>query len=79
MLVFNTETHSFSGVTSYLKYADYFQLPPYRHKTSEERKDGDPEEELYAWSIYDGLHIMDMRTFEWNVFEAGVASQEMQP
>lgn len=84
LLVFNTESHSFAGTSSYLKYADYFQLPPYRHKPAqgrdEEQKEGEaPADELYAWSIYDGLHIMEMKSFTWSVFEPGVAQTEMQP
>ena len=65
-----------------MKFADYFQLPPYRHKPNmnEEEKEGEaPMEELYAWSIYDGLHIMEMKSFTWSVFEPGVAQTEMQP
>jgi len=64
-----------------MKAPDYFQLPPYRHKPREEEeaKEGEALEELYAWSIYDGLHIMEMKSFTWSVFEPGVAQTEMQP
>lgn len=72
LLVFNTESHSFMGLQSFMKFLDYFQLQPYMHFArptpvdgeGEERKIGERQEAtLYAWSIYGALHSLDMQTF----------------
>lgn len=89
LLIYNTESHSFIGMQSYLKFTDYFQIPPYllkrprqedeqeEAKVAEEQGEEDIDGTMYSWSIYGNLHAMDMKTFQWSVVEEGLASDQI--
>ena len=60
-----------------MKFTDCFQLAPY-HKKPEKielstrddplsKKFMEDNGQLFAWSIYDNLHVLDMNTFKWDV------------
>ena len=77
LFVFNTHTYSFAGALSHLKFTDCFQLTPFHKKVEKDNEitQGDPlskkfmndNGQLYAWSIYDNLHVLDLNTFKWDV------------
>ena len=87
LFVFNTHTYSFAGALSHLKFTDCFQLAPY-HKNSSITQGHDPLSKnimkdngtLYAWSIYDNLHVLDMNTYQWDVIACDkTGEQDFQP